>query len=155
MSGWSQWSITNQDAASGIGGGVYSNAWAITIMSSSPEYFSCLLFLPHPIHPPTENNKRNQESREQPCWFLGTVRGSTTTSQRGSCLLGGQGPWGFLKLLQSWVGAHKGNTKSSVGPRVPATPPLWFVHLGRHKGSQSINQDSVLRHPSPLSLPHW
>lgn len=56
--------------------------------------------------------------------FVGIKAGPTTISQRGFCLLEVPSLPVFLKLLQSWAGARKGNTKSSAGPREPATRPL-------------------------------
>lgn len=97
---------------------------------------------------PTDDNKR-QELVSGNC-----RRAPTTTSRRGSYLWGGRGPWGFLKLIQSSAGVHTSNTEFFVGPRVSATPPLWFSRLMRHKGSKSINQDAVLRHLSHLSRLH-
>lgn len=109
------------------------------------------ILVPHIL--PLKTAKKEHKPGGQPCRFLGIARGSTTTSRRGFCLSGGRSPWGFLKLLRSWAGAHTGNTKSSAGPHEPATPPLWSSRLRGDKGSQSINQDSGLRHLFPPSLP--
>lgn len=76
---------------------------------------------------PWKRSSSSQEENPAGSW------GSTTTSRRGFCLRGGRGLWGFLTLLQSWAAAHTGSTKSSAGPREPATPPLWSFHLSRHE----------------------